>query len=107
MNCMLLSPILQLHALSGEGVNTMALGSQKKELEHLINNYKKIISDDNLLLSQQNKVIVGLQEENRQLRKLLDLYEACINKGIKIDFPDVTGGGKEKTDSGNIDFSDF
>ena len=85
----------------------MALGSHKKELEHLINNYKKIISDDNLLLSQQNKVIVGLQEENRQLRKLLDLYEACINKGIKIDFPDVTGGGKEKTDNGNIDFSDF
>ena len=85
----------------------MALGSHKKELEHLINNYKKIISDDNLLLSQKNKVIVGLQEENRQLRKLLDLYEACINKGIKIDFPDVTGGGKEKTDNGNIDFSDF
>lgn len=85
----------------------MALGSHKKELEHLINSYKKIISDDNLLLSQQNKVIVGLQEENRQLRKLLDLYEACINKGIKIDFPDVTGGGKEKTDNGNIDFSDF
>ena len=85
----------------------MALGSHKKELEHLINSYKKIISDDNLMLSQQNKVIVGLQEENRQLRKLLDLYEACINKGIKIDFPDVTGGGKEKTDNGNIDFSDF
>ena len=85
----------------------MALGSHKKELEHLINNYKKIISDDNLLLSQQNKVIVGLQEENRQLRKLLDLYEACINKGIKIDFPDVTGGRKEDNISGNIDFSDF
>ena len=83
------------------------LGKRRKELEHLINNYKKIISDDNLMLSQQNKVIVGLQEENRQLRKLLDLYEACINKGIKIDFPDVTGGGKEKTDNGNIDFSDF
>ena len=85
----------------------MALGSHKKELEHLINNYKKIISDDNLMLSQQNKVIVGLQEENKQLRKLLGLYEACINKGIKIDFPDVTGGGKEKTDNCNIDFSDF
>ena len=83
------------------------LGKRRKELEHLINSYKKIISDDNLMLSQQNKVIVGLQEENRQLRKLLDLYEACINKGIKIDFPDVTGGGKENKDNGNIDFSDF
>lgn len=78
----------------------MALCSHKKELEHLINSYKKIISDDNLLLSQQNKVIVGLQEENRQLRKLLDLYEACINKGIKIDFPNSTGGGKEEDRSG-------
>lgn len=83
------------------------LGKRRNELEHLINSYKKIISDDNLMLTQQNKVIVGLQEENKQLRKLLDLYEACINKGIKIDFPDVTGGGKELTDNGNIDFSDF
>lgn len=83
------------------------LGKRRNELEHLINSYKKIIADDNLMLTQQNKVIVSLQEENRQLKKLLDLYEACINKGVKIDFPDVTGGGKELTDNGNIDFSDF
>ena len=74
----------------------MALGAHKKELEHLINSYKKIISDDNMIISQQNKVIVGLKEENKQLRKLLNLYEACINKGVKIDFPNSTGGGKEE-----------
>lgn len=83
------------------------LGKRKDEFQQVIEKYKKIIADDDLMLSQQNKVIVGLQEENKQLRKLLDLYEACINKGIKIDFPDVTGGGKELTDNGNIDFSDF
>ena len=73
----------------------------------LIDSLQATIAEDNRLLSEQNKVIVSLQEENKQLRHLLGLYEACINKGIKIDFPDVTGGGKEKTDSGNIDFSDF
>lgn len=66
-------------------------GKQKEEFRKVIEKYKKIIADDDLMMSQQNKVIVGLQEENKQLRKLLDLYEACINKGIKIYFPDVTG----------------
>lgn len=76
------------------------LGKRRNELEHLINSYKKIISDDNLMISQQNKVIVQLQEENNQLRKLVDLYEACINKGVKIDFPNSTGGGKEEIENG-------
>ena len=66
----------------------------------LIDSLQATIAEDNRLLSEQNKVIVGLQEENRQLRKLLDLYEACINKGIKIDFPNSTGGGKEEYISG-------
>ena len=73
----------------------------------LIESLQATITKDNQILSDQNKEIVRLQEENRQLRKLLDLYEACIKKGIKIDFPDVTGGGKENKDNGNIDFSDF
>ena len=83
------------------------LGKRREEFRKVIEKYKKIIADDDLTMSQQNKVIVGLQEENKQLRKLLDLYEACINKGIKIDFPDVTGGRKEDNVSGDIDFSDF
>ena len=83
----------------------MALGTHRKELEHLINSYKKIITDDNLFISQQSKVIVGLQEENKQLRKLLDLYEACINKGVKIDFPDVTGKGGKTVQNGSKGFN--
>lgn len=83
----------------------MALGSYKKEFEHLINSYKKIISDDNLMISQQNKVIVQLQEENRQQAKLIGLYEACINKGIQVDFPDVTGKGGKKVQNGSKGFN--
>ena len=75
------------------------LGKRREEFSRIIEKYKKIIADDELMMSQQNKVIVGLQEENKQLRKLLDLYEACINKGIKIDFPDVTG--REKGEDNN------
>lgn len=60
----------------------------------LIESLQATIAKDNQILSDQNKEIVRLQEENRQLRHLLGLYEACINKGIKIDFPDVTGKQK-------------
>lgn len=66
----------------------------------LIDSLQATISEDNRLLSEQNKVIVRLQEENKQLRHLLGLYEACINKGIKIDFPNSTGDGKEENLSG-------
>lgn len=78
----------------------MALGETRKKLVHLINTYKNIIAEDNELLTKQNKEIVRLQEENKQLRHLLGLYEACINKGIKIDFPNSTGDGKEEISSG-------
>ena len=66
----------------------------------LIDSLQATIAEDNRLLSEQNKVIVRLQEENKQLRHLLGLYEACINKGIKIDFPNSTGDGKEENLSG-------
>lgn len=66
----------------------------------LIDSLQATIAEDNRLLSEQNKVIVRLQEENKQLRHLLGLYEACINKGIKIDFPNSTGDGKEENISG-------
>ena len=66
----------------------------------LIDSLQAIIAKDNQILSDQNKEIVRLQEENKQLRHLLGLYEACINKGIKIDFPNSTGGGKEENLSG-------
>lgn len=65
-----------------------------------IDSLQATIAEDNRLLSEQNKVIVRLQEENKQLRHLLGLYEACINKGIKIDFPNSTGDGKEENLSG-------
>ena len=66
----------------------------------LIDSLQATIAEDNRLLTEQNKVIVRLQEENKQLRHLLGLYEACINKGIKIDFPNSTGDRKEDNSSG-------
>ena len=66
----------------------------------LIDSLNAIIAADNKMLSDQNKEIVRLQEENKQLRHLLGLYEAFINKGIKIDFPNSTGDGKEDNSSG-------
>ena len=57
---------------------------------------------------QQNKLIVRLKEEVKQQSSLLGLYEACITKGVKIDFPDVTGQEKGGiTDSSGFDFDDF
>ena len=76
--------------------------SQKK-----YNDMMKLIEDSSNLILRQNKMIHQMQEENKQQEKLIGLYEACINKGIKVDFPDVTGGRKEDNISGNIDFSDF
>ena len=66
----------------------------------LIESLQATIAKDNQILSDQNNEIVRLQEENRQLRHLLGLYEACINKGIKIDFPNSTGDRKEENSSG-------
>lgn len=84
----------------------MALG-KKKEQTALIENLKKIIADDNRMLSEQNKEIVRIQEELKNAKSLLGLYEACLMTGTKIDFPDVTGKGGNAVNTGDIDFSDF
>ena len=74
----------------------------------LIAQYRKIIEDDNRMLSDQNKEIVRLKEELKHAKSLIGLYEACLTQGIKVDFPDVTGGKKGGNDlNGDIDFSDF
>ena len=89
----------------------MALGDTRRKLEHLIETYRKIINDDNRLLMEQNKKIVGLEEELKQAKHLIGLYEACINKGVKIDFPNSEEKERTADDTGidtdNIDFSDF
>ena len=70
----------------------------------------KLIEKQHELLVKQNKMIKQGREEVKQAMKLLDLYEACITKGVKIDFPDVTGrvkGGNTQPGTEDIDFSDF
>ena len=80
----------------------------KNKYETIIAQYRKIIADDNRMLSDQNKEIVRLKEELKHAKSLIGLYEACLTKGIKVDFPDVTGGKKGGNSiSGDIDFSDY
>ena len=59
----------------------------RSKYDAMIENMKKIISDDNRMLTEQNKEIVRLQEELKHAKRLLGLYEACIMTGTKIDFP--------------------
>ena len=69
-----------------------------------------LIQKQNGIIEAQNKVITRLKEEVRQCNKLISLYEACINKGIQIDFPDVTGQEKGEEDISGTDefnFDDF
>lgn len=69
--------------------------SQKK-----YNDMVKLIEDSSNLILRQNKMIHQMQEEIKQQGKLIGLYEACINKGVQIDFPNSTGGGKEDIEDG-------
>ena len=49
-----------------------------------MNEINKEFYEENIKLREENK---KLREENKKLRKLLGLYEACITKGVDIDFP--------------------
>lgn len=64
----------------------------KKNLENLLAKYKDIIRRDNEIITRQDKEI-------KKLRKLLGLYEACINKGVDIDFPNSDLKTEESSDN--------
>ena len=68
------------------------IGSNKK-YEVLLNTYRDIIRKNNEIITKQDKEI-------KKLRKLLGLYEACITKGVEIDFPN--SGLKAEEPSDNI-----
>ena len=78
--------------------------------------YKTCI-DQNSTIVNKDKEIIRLKEELKQAQHLIGLYEACISKGVKIDFPnsDGKGGNTDNTgadvgfDGGGtmIDFDDF
>lgn len=38
-------------------------------------------------LHRSEKKLARLEQENHDLRALCGLYEACITKGVEIDFP--------------------
>ena len=61
---------------------------------------RSLITKQKDIIEAQNKVITRLKEEVSQCNKLIGLYEACINKGVQVDFPNSTGGGKEDIEDG-------
>lgn len=65
----------------------------KNKFENLIETYRDIIRRDHEIITKQDKEI-------KKLRKLLGLYEACITKGVDIDFPN--SGLKAEEPSDNI-----
>lgn len=67
---------------------------------------RSLITKQNGIIEAQNKVITRLKEEVSQCDKLIGLYEACINKGVKIDFPDVTGKGGKMVQNGSKGFNE-
>ena len=64
----------------------------KAKLESLIEKYKDIIRRDNEIITRQDKEI-------KKLKKLLELYEACITKGVDIDFPNSDLKAEEPSDN--------
>ena len=68
------------------------LVTKAKKLESLIEKYKDIIRRDNEIITRQDKEI-------KKLKKLLGLYEACINKGVNIDFPNSDLKAEEPSDN--------
>lgn len=82
--------------------------AQYDELLKKVEELQKITDELEAISLSQNKLIVRLKEEVKQQNALIGLYEACITKGVKIDFPDVTGQEKGGlTDSTGLDFDDF
>lgn len=79
--------------------------------------YKTCIDQNNTIVNK-DKEIIRLKEELRQAQHLIGLYEACISKGVKIDFPNSDRKGVNTANTGKmanvgfdgettIDFDDF
>ena len=67
------------------------IGFNSKKHEALINTYRDIIRKNNEIITKQDKEI-------KRLKKLLGLYEACVTKGVDIDFPNSDLKASEPSD---------
>ena len=67
------------------------LGMKSKKYEALIDTYRDIIRKSNETITKQDKEI-------KRLKKLLGLYEACVTKGVDIDFPNSDLKASEPSD---------
>ena len=76
---------------------------KSKQIEEL----KKTIKEYKQITMKQNKEIVMLGEELRHAKSLIGLYESCLMRGIKIDFPNSSVKGGNADNTGDFDFSRF
>ena len=51
------------------------------------------------IIRRDNEIITRQDQEIKKLKKLLGLYEACINKGVDIDFPNSDLKAEEPSDN--------
>lgn len=75
---------------------------KKEDYENLLT----LIKSQNDTIAKQNRMLLQIKEEVRQANKLIGFYEACMNKGVKIDFPDVTGKGGKMVQNGSKGFNE-
>lgn len=98
----------------------MSLSLFKKKYEIMKQAYDELYKtciDQNSTIVNKDKEIIRLKEELKQAQHLIGLYEACISKGVKIDFPNSDGKGGTTANTGAdvgfdgggnmIDFDDF
>ena len=74
---------------------------------------KELVERTNAALDKLNELVNNLNnenkalyEENKHLRAMLGLYEAALNNGIEVNFPN-TDPDDERTSDAGIDFDDF
>ena len=99
----------------------MSVGLFKKKYEIMKQAYDELYKtciEQNSTIVNKDKEIIRLKEELRQSHYLIGLYEACISKGVKIDFPNSDGKGGNTANTGKmvdvgfdgettVDFDDF
>ena len=74
---------------------------------------KELVERTNAALDKLNELVTNLNkenkvlyEENKHLRAMLGLYEAALNNGIEVNFPNSDPDDERTSDAG-IDFDDF
>lgn len=77
--------------------------------KYKIKKLEKIIAEQDDLLMRQNNMIIKLNEEVDHATRLIELYESCIDKGIKVEIHNhpEKGGNTDNTGTADFKFNNF